>query len=193
MKREKTKDKIIKSTLQIMSKDGVHSITVRKIAVAAKVNIAAINYYFGSKDSLIQESLKSFLETMNTMFSVLDDKSKSPVERLEAFFQQMMEYQMKSPALTRSIFSGLIGKVPDDKHVAEDEKNRFGKFKSIAAEITGIKDDEQVSLKGIVLMSSILQPIMLGSYLKYLAGLDFSKPADRKKYLDYVINTVLKK
>ena len=69
MKREKTKDKIIKSTLQIMSKDGVHSITVRKIAVAAKVNIAAINYYFGSKDSLIQESLKSFLETMNTMFS----------------------------------------------------------------------------------------------------------------------------
>ncbi|OHD55722.1 MAG: hypothetical protein A2Y33_13860 [Spirochaetes bacterium GWF1_51_8] len=193
MKREKTKDKIIKSTLQIMSKDGVHSITVRKIATAAKVNIAAINYYFGSKESLIQESLKSFMETMNVMFSVLDDKTKTPLDRLEVFFQQMMEYQVKSPALTRSIFSGLIGKVPDDKHLAEDEKNRFAKFKVVAGEITGIKEEELLSMKAILLMSGILQPIMLGSYLKYLAGFDFSKPADRKKYLDFLLASILKK
>ena len=34
------------------------------IAAAAGVNIAAVNYYFGSKDKLIEESLQSALDHM---------------------------------------------------------------------------------------------------------------------------------
>ena len=47
-----TKESIIKATKEVLKKKG--NVTIKDIADAAFVNIAAINYHFGSKDNLIQ-------------------------------------------------------------------------------------------------------------------------------------------
>ncbi|MBN1232001.1 MAG: TetR/AcrR family transcriptional regulator [Candidatus Coatesbacteria bacterium] len=57
-KKEELKSKIIVSAIEYIEKDGMHGLTIRKVAEIANVNIAAINYYFGSKDELVEEVLK---------------------------------------------------------------------------------------------------------------------------------------
>lgn len=46
-------DRIVVATLRAIERDGLDSLTVRSIAREAGVNIAAINYYFRSKDDLV--------------------------------------------------------------------------------------------------------------------------------------------
>jgi AcrR family transcriptional regulator len=46
-------DRIVRTTLRAIERDGLDALTVRRIARDAGVNIAAINYYFRSKDDLV--------------------------------------------------------------------------------------------------------------------------------------------
>ena len=52
------KEKIIIATLECIEKKGIQAITVRDIAEKAGINLASVNYYFGSKEALLEEALK---------------------------------------------------------------------------------------------------------------------------------------
>ena len=49
-----TEEKIITATVECIEKYGIKGTTIRQIAETAGVNIAAINYYFRSKDQLFE-------------------------------------------------------------------------------------------------------------------------------------------
>ncbi|HAJ94807.1 MAG TPA: TetR/AcrR family transcriptional regulator, partial [Actinobacteria bacterium] len=68
----KTKEKIFKTTLKIISSEGIKGVTIRKIARISGVNIALINYHYKSKENLIIESLKLFSKKMETVFIEID-------------------------------------------------------------------------------------------------------------------------
>jgi AcrR family transcriptional regulator len=55
-------DRIVLATLACIEQDGIDGLTVRAIARQAGVNIAAINYYFGSKDHLVALVLERTLD-----------------------------------------------------------------------------------------------------------------------------------
>jgi len=55
-------DRIVLATLGCIEQDGIDGLTVRTIARAAGVNIAAVSYYFGSKDHLIAVVLERALD-----------------------------------------------------------------------------------------------------------------------------------
>ena len=57
-KGENIKEKLIETTARILREKGFKSATVRAITKEAKVNIAAIRYYFGSKEELISAALE---------------------------------------------------------------------------------------------------------------------------------------
>jgi len=60
--RESVKKRIIQATIICIEKDGIQSLTTRSVAKEAGVNNAAINYYFGSKDKLLEETLKQITD-----------------------------------------------------------------------------------------------------------------------------------
>ncbi|KWX85688.1 transcriptional regulator, partial [Paenibacillus riograndensis] len=57
-KKSETKEKIMQATLERTKQNGFESITIRKIAEASGTNVSLVNYYFGSKENLISESIK---------------------------------------------------------------------------------------------------------------------------------------
>ncbi|GJM80880.1 hypothetical protein HMSSN139_33760 [Paenibacillus sp. HMSSN-139] len=63
-----TKQNIIQATLELIKTEGADQVTLRKITAAANVNLALVNYYFGSKDNLINEALKLLLTTFQANF-----------------------------------------------------------------------------------------------------------------------------
>lgn len=52
---ESTTQTIIRAALECLEQYGLDGMTVRKIATQAKVNVAAINYHFGSKEKLLEQ------------------------------------------------------------------------------------------------------------------------------------------
>jgi AcrR family transcriptional regulator len=62
LQEQTPRDRIVHATIQCIERFGVSGATVRRIAAAAGVNVAAINYYFGTKDRLLEAALAQTLE-----------------------------------------------------------------------------------------------------------------------------------
>ena len=54
--------RIILATIECLERFGVTGTTVRRITEAAGVNVAAINYYFGDKEALLEAALAQSLD-----------------------------------------------------------------------------------------------------------------------------------
>jgi AcrR family transcriptional regulator len=52
-----TRQRLVAATIECLAQYGVEGATVRRIVAQAGVNIAAVNYHFGSKDALLREAL----------------------------------------------------------------------------------------------------------------------------------------
>ncbi len=63
--RKDTKTKIICAAEKIFAEKGYHNTSLRDITSSAEVNIAAVNYHFGSKEKLFEELLKTRLNPIN--------------------------------------------------------------------------------------------------------------------------------
>jgi len=57
-----TKERILATTIDLLERDGWDSVTVRKIGAEAGVNIALVNYHFGSKTNLKLAALEAALQ-----------------------------------------------------------------------------------------------------------------------------------
>ncbi|MFC4275820.1 TetR/AcrR family transcriptional regulator [Achromobacter aloeverae] len=58
-------ERILQAARQLIALKGPATTTVRDICDASSVNVAAVNYYFGSKDALVRAALMSILEPVN--------------------------------------------------------------------------------------------------------------------------------
>jgi AcrR family transcriptional regulator len=53
--------RLLEAALRIFAEKGVHAASVREITEAAGANIAAVNYYFGSKSALVAATLERYV------------------------------------------------------------------------------------------------------------------------------------
>ncbi len=60
-----TKEKILDTAERLFARSGFHSTSLRTITAEAGVNLAAVNYHFGSKNALIEEVFKRRLKELN--------------------------------------------------------------------------------------------------------------------------------
>ena len=60
-----TRERILTAAAPLFAENGFDATGIRAIASAAEVNIAAVNYHFGSKDSLIAAVGERYLKSVN--------------------------------------------------------------------------------------------------------------------------------
>jgi AcrR family transcriptional regulator len=87
-----TRERILTAAAPLFAENGFEGTGVRAIAAAAEVNIAAVNYHFGSKDALVASVGERHVRSVNdrrlaALATVLEDtKNKPTVEAVvEAF------------------------------------------------------------------------------------------------------------
>ncbi|WP_173919271.1 TetR/AcrR family transcriptional regulator [Pseudidiomarina piscicola] len=61
-KRETTQDKLLNAAEALFAEQGFEQTSLRQITTAADVNLASVNYHFGSKKALIQAVMARYLE-----------------------------------------------------------------------------------------------------------------------------------
>lgn len=94
-----TKDRILDSAEKLFGINGFEATSLRDITTEAGVNLAAVNYHFQSKDSLIEAVIARRIEPVNRKrLELLDAAGENPtVEQiLTAFLAPLLELEVKS-------------------------------------------------------------------------------------------------
>ncbi|QST00618.1 TetR/AcrR family transcriptional regulator [Pontibacillus sp. ALD_SL1] len=77
------KKKILNTAFELFSKYGVQKVSIQEIAKSAQVSQVTIYNYFGSKDQLLLEAVKSYgFERLKTFQELIDDSSLSFEEKI---------------------------------------------------------------------------------------------------------------
>ncbi|SFI60988.1 transcriptional regulator, TetR family [Paenibacillus sp. UNC496MF] len=98
-----TKENILAATLELIKAEGIEGVTIRKIAAAAGANVALVNYYFGSKEKLISETLKVQLTSFQAAFAVFDETELPALVRLKRFLLSYTSSLEKHPELIKRL------------------------------------------------------------------------------------------
>jgi AcrR family transcriptional regulator len=100
-----SREKILQATWELIKEEGIESVTIRQIASRAGTNIASVNYYFGSKDQLINEVVKQRMEAFREAFQVLDETGSAPMTRLRQFLYVYAALLLEHPEPVKRLFS----------------------------------------------------------------------------------------
>jgi AcrR family transcriptional regulator len=87
-----TRDRLLASARVVFAERGVKEATVRDICARAGANVAAVNYYFGSKEKLFMAVLEDYMQAAHDRFP--PDMGLKPgasaLERLKAYVRSLL-------------------------------------------------------------------------------------------------------
>lgn len=184
--------KIVEAAIACIEKYGFQNVTVRKIAQEADVNIAAINYYFRSKEQLMERVLQV---TLGNAFDWKDlDSSESfpPKKRLAAILDHLTEGAQNYPEIARIHF---IAPLMD----ANANSTAYGKLNEFLNKLyddlvlRGAElDPWQLRMAVIQAFSATLIGIgLFPDTFNEFAGKDLRNPVVRREYIEQLVNKLL--
>jgi AcrR family transcriptional regulator len=190
-----TREKILHATLELIDNEGIENVTIRKITVAADVNIAAVNYYFGSKENVINEALKELMSKLNGTFKQLDDTALSPECRLRNFLRSYADATLAYPDVFKNFIKQLIVHYNDNQaHVDYIEflqTTGWKKLQDLLKESTQIEDDAILAMKVVQLFSALEFPILLGIQMQNFPNFDYYNKQYRDQYVELLLKSLL--
>jgi AcrR family transcriptional regulator len=101
-------ERIIAAAIACIEQYGLQGATNRKIAKMAGVNSAAINYYFRSKDVLIERCMQATLASIYPWSEAGGLPGSTPGECCAAVFDQLIQTACRLPGVTRALFYDLL-------------------------------------------------------------------------------------
>ncbi len=96
-----TKERILGAAEELFAQHGFAGASLRQVTANAKVNLAAVNYHFGSKDNLIEEVFRRRLDNLNerrveALQRVKTDPKATLEDVLAAFIHPALDVSLDS-------------------------------------------------------------------------------------------------
>lgn len=188
-----TKQRIKLATIDLIGRYGIQSLTIRKIAKEAGVNSAAINYYFGSKEKLVDEAMKQTLDEMSGLpAEILDLEYLPPRDRIEAFLEAIIMGIVNYPGITKShLYNPLVKNEYNTYFV-----RRFNAFLGdVLDKIKSTeKKDENIDLKLalVQIMSAVVFPSLISRIFYPFVRINFQDAKERKRYVKSLVSIYFK-
>lgn len=97
-------ERIISAAIMCIEQYGLQGATIRRIAQKAGLNSAAINYYFRSKDRLLEKAVDVSLQNAFDWNDYQVPETSTAQERIEIVLTRLIEGAHAYPGLTRAHF-----------------------------------------------------------------------------------------
>lgn len=182
---ETPRDRILAAALDIIEREGPAEATTRAISAAAGVNVAAINYYFRTKEALLDAAFSASWE--HALVHIRDFLSGDPWDArsgLRSLACFLLEGGYAHPAVTRATLTAPDGRPrePVVSSIVEIEREIARKLAAL-----GARDPEPVLLGRVsAFLSSIIFPPLVPSFAPWLDG-----SVDRAAYAERVADDLL--
>lgn len=185
------REKIIQAATALMEKNGGNpeKVTVREISRDAGVGIGLINYYFGSKEQLIEVCVERIIHNMVEKFGKIQETCRelSPFARLEYCGDITMEFLFSHSALSRiSVLTDMTSpKESDNTH------RTFSAFLPLVAACKPEWDESRVKRKTLILITTMQQTFLRHEVISQMLGIDLHNREVRKAYHRQILMDIL--
>ena len=115
-----TKERILEATERLLAEHGFEAVTLRDITTAAEVNVAAVNYHFGSKEKLFEEIQCRYVNPVNDErlrmleLATVNGRVAGLREILEAFMRPFL-FAVTRSKMSEQLFFKLMGRCVIDQ------------------------------------------------------------------------------
>ena len=178
-------DKIIAVTTELIEKnDGdVQKITARVIAEKAGVALGLINYYFGSKQSLITLCVQKIISQVVHDFS-MSKSFDTTQERLEAAAIDVFDFLFEHPSISKISILNDLDSYGTDNNSSYAQK---GFYATLAAEYA----EGDSKLLSFILISAMQIAFLSRNLSKEVTGYDFNIKPQRHLFIKKIVATIL--
>lgn len=188
-----TQKAIFQATLELIEQEPIENISMRRIAAKAQVNLAAINYHFGSKQKLLTQCLLHVTSIgMDQMMQTLGDATKSPKERLHFYVSFMLTLFDQSRKESHLVLMSQIQMQNPEDNPLHQHNMRFSQMIfQILREIAPETTDQRLKYIQMQLESSLNYPFLGEVSMRHTYGFSLCNPTQRTTYLEYLYDSTL--
>jgi len=105
------KDHIINIAIELFAEKGFEGTSIRELAAKADVNVAMVNYYFGSKDKLFEAIIeKKATHMKGKLEELLADTKLTEIEKMDIIIESYVDRILSQPNYHRLIHQELLVK-----------------------------------------------------------------------------------
>jgi AcrR family transcriptional regulator len=184
--KETPQTTIVRAALECLELYGMEGLTVRKIATHAKVNVAAINYHFRSKEKLLEQV---FDLASNQAFQDIDERiqarSGKKLEReLEQFLKHYIDGLLNYPNMSKVLIQQLINPNPSNIKLRE----RLEIFlQALTERLARLHDAEantlELRIKTAEFIGLMISLSLMPDILRKSLGIDLQEPEMQAKLI----------
>lgn len=186
--RKAVKTKIILATIRCMEKEGHNAVTTRSVAQEAGVNSAAINYYFGAKDHLLEETYNYLLSHFfSDLKEILEGKDFRSYSSLKVFLLFFLRGFINYPNLIRAY---LFDPVISNKYGQSFIKQFYIFLERLVERIKEENPNLQERKIRISLMQIVSAISALGlpsEFFQGFSGIDLKDPETQMEYVNNLL------
>ncbi|MFL9484698.1 TetR/AcrR family transcriptional regulator [Chitinophagaceae bacterium LWZ2-11] len=179
------KEHIVNVAIELFADRGFEGTSIRDLAAAAGVNIAMVNYYFGSKEKLFEamvEYKSSFIR--EKLEAIVNDEGKSEIEKVDAMIDNYVDRLLTQHKYHRVIHHELMLQQREELH--NNIINVFARNKEVMQAIieTGIKKKVFKPVDALLTIVSMLGTINQVLLSKPMCKLMIDHDEDFDPYTD---------
>ena len=181
------KQHIIDHAMKLFAEKGFEATSIRDLAKDADVNIAMINYYFGSKEKLIETIVEKKASYMKDRIEELEaNKTISEIDKVHVLIDDYVERLLSNPNFHKVLYKELMANNRQDLHefltqtLARNAKN----FAAIIEK--GIKRKVFRKVDATLTIASIIGTINHVMLSKNMCNKLLEKPTEYEPYQDDV-------
>jgi AcrR family transcriptional regulator len=185
------RDHILDRTIYLVGRKGTTDVTVREIAREAGVNVAAVNYYFSSKEQMFGQMAERFLAGFDEVMQLLETPGETPEQRLRRWSEQVMDHLADYPGFLPVM----------ERHMTSEPLDAFGqalraamqravrRLRAALRACVGPSDESRIAFKLTLMISALAGPLprLIGE-TRGRRGV--RAPAERAEFLDLLLEHV---
>lgn len=184
-----TRQALLASARELFAKYGYSGTSIKQITLAAKANLGAVTYHFGTKDKLYDEVLRSLVGPLLEAVRDAAAKPGRPIVRIEACVRAYFHYVYEHPEglaiMTHEMT--LARKLP--LPIQETIPQLIGTIAELIQD--GQRDGSIVEGDPVLLtIATIAQPafhLIVRRPLREIGGIDILDHAQRDRVLDHLV------
>ena len=192
-KKDQTQEVIKETAKNLFFVQGKFDATTQEIADEAGVNRTLINYYFRSRDNLMQIVFDEAQKVEREKSEIIQDSSLAFKDKIKLFIEGSLSTSLKYPYLETYIVSQINKGTCHKKDIEEEYKEKMLKDIQTEMDLGNIEKMEPMqfifNMVSLLIFPSAVRPLFMENMM--IDGKEFDRLiADRK---DIILNILFKK
>lgn len=179
------KGHIISHAMQLFADKGFEATSIRDLAKAADVNVAMVNYYFGTKEKLMEAIIEEKAAYMKDRIEELNaNTSISEIDKVNILIEDYVNRIVSNPNFHKLLYKELMGS--NRENLNQLLTNTFARNTKNFAKIieNGIKKKVFKKVDATLTVASIVGSITQIMMSKNMCNQLMEKPQDYEPYTD---------